>query len=163
MMKEEIWSISIQRARAFFREQEDVTEENENSKYCGTIDLILQDVTKIGSNEFNTAYSLKSITLPKATTIENAAFHGCDYLQTLTFGSVLTSISTSEPFTWTGSKVEGGTDLVLNCGQMQTEGNYKPNLETNEWYVDWSDDAYKWNSITLTHTGACDECKAAEQ
>ena len=140
-----------------------VTEENENSKYCGTIDLILQDVTKIGSNEFNTAYSLKSITLPKATTIENAAFHGCDYLQTLTFGSVLTSISTSEPFTWTGSKVEGGTDLVLNCGQMQTEGNYKPNLETNEWYVDWSDDAYKWNSITLTHTGACDECKAAEQ
>jgi len=28
MIKEEIWSISIQRARSFFREQEDVTEEN---------------------------------------------------------------------------------------------------------------------------------------
>ena len=30
MMKEEIWSISIQRARAFFREQEDVIEESSN-------------------------------------------------------------------------------------------------------------------------------------
>ena len=30
MIKEETWSISIQRARAFFREQEDVTEESLN-------------------------------------------------------------------------------------------------------------------------------------
>ena len=30
MMKEEIWSISIQRARVFFREQEDVIEESSN-------------------------------------------------------------------------------------------------------------------------------------
>ena len=30
MLKEEIWSISIQRARSFFREQEDVTEEGIN-------------------------------------------------------------------------------------------------------------------------------------
>lgn len=30
MLKEEIWSISIQRARSFFREQEDVTEESMN-------------------------------------------------------------------------------------------------------------------------------------
>ena len=30
MIKEEIWSISIQRARAFFREQENVTEEGIN-------------------------------------------------------------------------------------------------------------------------------------
>ena len=30
MIKEEIWSISIQRARAFFREQEDVVEEGIN-------------------------------------------------------------------------------------------------------------------------------------
>ena len=28
MLKEEIWSISIQRARSFFRDQEDVTEES---------------------------------------------------------------------------------------------------------------------------------------
>ena len=31
MLKEEIWSVSIQRARAFFRDQEDVTEENANT------------------------------------------------------------------------------------------------------------------------------------
>lgn len=30
MMKEETWSVSIQRARAFFRDQEDVQEENAN-------------------------------------------------------------------------------------------------------------------------------------
>ena len=30
MTKEEIWSVSIQRARTFFREQADVTEENMN-------------------------------------------------------------------------------------------------------------------------------------
>ena len=30
MMKEETWSVPIQRARAFFREQPDVTEENAN-------------------------------------------------------------------------------------------------------------------------------------
>ena len=30
MMKEEIWSVSIQRARAFFREQDDVSEESAN-------------------------------------------------------------------------------------------------------------------------------------
>ena len=31
MMKEETWSVPIQRARAFFREQEDVTEEGINN------------------------------------------------------------------------------------------------------------------------------------
>ena len=30
MLKDEIWSISIQRARSFFRDQEDVTEEGIN-------------------------------------------------------------------------------------------------------------------------------------
>ena len=30
MLKEEIWSISIQRARSFFRDQEDVAEESPN-------------------------------------------------------------------------------------------------------------------------------------
>ena len=33
MVKEETWSVPIQRVRAFFREQEDVTEENANV-YC---------------------------------------------------------------------------------------------------------------------------------
>ena len=36
MVKEEIWSVSIQRARAFFREQEDVTEESANVYLFGT-------------------------------------------------------------------------------------------------------------------------------
>ena len=31
MIKEETWSVSIQRARAFFREQKDVAEESSNS------------------------------------------------------------------------------------------------------------------------------------
>ena len=141
-----------------------VTEEDKNSKYCGSIDLILPNVTEIGEYEFNVAFSLKSVTLPKVTTIGDAAFWGCMYLQTLTFGSVVTSIGSKVAFSDVGLKVEGGTNLVLNCEQMQTEGNYKPNLETNEWgYNSNSDKVYKWKSITLTHTGACDECKAAEQ
>ena len=140
-----------------------VTEEDKNSKYCGSIDLILPDVTEIGEYEFNVAFSLKSVTLPKVTTIGDAAFWECMYLQTLTFGSVVTSIGSKVAFADVGFKVEGGTDLVLNCGQMQTEGNYKPNLETNEWgYNSSLEEVYKWKSITLTHTGACDECKATE-
>ena len=140
-----------------------VTEEDKNSKYCGSIDLILPDVTEIGEYEFNVAFSLKSVTLPKVTTIGDAAFWGCMYLQTLTFGSVVTSIGSKVAFADVGFKVEGGTDLVLNCGQMQTEGNYKPNLETNEWgYNSSLEEVYKWKSITLTHTGACDECKALQ-
>lgn len=138
-----------------------VTEEDENSKYCGSIDLILPDVTEIGEYEFNVAFSLKSVTLPKVTTIGDAAFWECMYLQTLTFGSVVTSIGSKVAFSDVGLKVEGGTNLVLNCEQMQTEGNYKPNLETNEWgYNSSHEEVYKWESITLTHTGACDECKA---
>ena len=141
-----------------------VTEEDENSKYCGSIDLILPDVTEIGEYEFNVAFSLKSVTLPKVTTIGDAAFWECMYLQTLTFGSVVTSIGSKVAFSDVGLKVEGGTNLVLNCEQMQTEGNYKPNLETNEWgYNSSLEEVYKWKSITLTHTGACDECNAAEQ
>ena len=135
-----------------------VTEEDENSKYCGTIDLILPDVTEIGEYEFNVAFSLKSVTLPKVTTIGDAAFWECMYLQTLTFGSVVTSIGSKVAFSDVDLKVEGGTALVLNCGQMQTEGNYKPNLETNEWgYNSSLEEVYKWKSITLTHTPEADD------
>ena len=135
-----------------------VTEEDENSKYCGSIDLILPDVTEIGEYEFNVAFSLKSVTLPKVTTIGDAAFWECMYLQTLTFGSVVTSIGSKVAFSDVGFKVEGGTNLVLNCGQMQTEGNYKPNLETNEWgYNSPLEEVYKWKSITLTHTAEADD------
>ena len=135
-----------------------VTEEDDNSKYCGTIDLILPDVTEIGEYEFNVAFSLKSVTLPKVTTIGDAAFWECMYLQTLTFGSVVTSIGSKVAFADVGVVVDGGTDLVLNCGQMLTEGNYKPNLETNEWGYNSSwEEVYKWNSITLSHTPEADD------
>lgn len=43
MIKEEIWSISIQRARAFFREQEDVTEESANIFVFGSCRIKLTE------------------------------------------------------------------------------------------------------------------------
>ena len=48
MIKEEIWSISIQRARAFFREQEDVTEESMNCFVCGTCRITLTELKPKG-------------------------------------------------------------------------------------------------------------------
>ena len=48
MIKEEIWSISIQRARAFFREQEDVTEENANLFTFGTCQIHLTELKPKG-------------------------------------------------------------------------------------------------------------------
>ena len=48
MMKEEIWSISIQRARSFFREQEDVSEENANLFTFGTCQIRLAELKPKG-------------------------------------------------------------------------------------------------------------------
>ena len=48
MIKEEIWSISIQRARAFFREQEDVLEENPNVFVFGTCRVQLTELKPKG-------------------------------------------------------------------------------------------------------------------
>ena len=48
MLKEETWSISIQRARAFFREQEDVTEENANVYCCGSCRITLTELKPKG-------------------------------------------------------------------------------------------------------------------
>ena len=48
MMKEEIWSISIQRARSFFREQEDVTEESTNDFTYGTCRIHLTELKPKG-------------------------------------------------------------------------------------------------------------------
>lgn len=48
MIKEEIWSISIQRARAFFRDQKDVTEENENAFVFGTCRISLTELRPKG-------------------------------------------------------------------------------------------------------------------
>ena len=135
---------------------------DESNPYYGTIDLIMSDITTVAEWEFFDSKVLNTINLPKVTTVDNAAFTGCYYLKKITFGSVVNFINQDNTvvFYQLGSKV-GGCDLVLNCGQMQTEGNYKPNLETNEWFYNSnSDKVYKWKSITLTHTGECDECKA---
>ena len=48
MLKEEIWSISIQRARTFFREQEDVAEENANVFHCGSCRIELTELKPKG-------------------------------------------------------------------------------------------------------------------
>ena len=135
---------------------------DENNPYNGKIDLILQDVTEIMEWEFYTAFALNSITLPKVTTIGDQAFQGCYYLKRITFGSVVTSIVQEYGVTFVvGDKVDG-CDLVLNCGQMQTEDTYKPDLENNVWFKPSWGGNVTWKSITLTHTGACDECKALQ-
>ncbi len=135
-----------------------LTDLNEDSPYCGTIDLILPDATEIIDFSFDSADALKSITLPKVTTVGDGAFYGCLYLQTITFGSVVTTINQkSVVFHWVGKNV-GGCDLVLNCGQAGENSPYIPDFTANTWY----DANNKFKSITLTHTGEnseCDECK----
>ena len=127
---------------------------DENNPYNGKIDLILSDVTEIGEWEFYYAFALNSITLPKVTTIGDMAFQGCDHLTKLTFGSVLTTIDEHDGLMfWVGEKVDG-CDLFLNCGQMNSQ--YVPDLATNTWTILHTNE---FKSITLTHTGECDECK----
>ena len=135
---------------------------DENNPYNGKIDLILQDVTEIMEWEFYTAFALNSITLPKVTTIGDQAFQGCYYLKRITFGSVVTSIVQENGVTFVvGDKVDG-CDLVLNCGQLEAEDTYKPDLENNVWFKPSWGGNVTWKSITLTHTGECDECKALQ-
>ena len=113
--------------------------------------------------EFYTAFALNSITLPKVTTVDNTAFTGCNYLKKITFGSVVNFINQDNTvvFYQLGSNV-GGCDLVLNCGQLQIDDTYKPDLENNVWFKpSWGGDV-TWKSIPLTHTGECDECKALQ-
>ena len=129
---------------------------SEDESYNGKIDLILTDITKIVDQEFYAALALNSITLPKVTKIGDMAFQGCYYLKQLTFGSVLTEIVETDGgmFSMVGKEV-GNCDLVLNCGQMN--GTSIPDLTANTWTIRFT---YEFNSITLTHTGECDECKA---
>ena len=138
-----------------------VTDGSTKTEFNGKVDLILPDATKLVEYEFDSIYCLKSITLPKVTTIGESAFYSCFYVETLTFGSVITSVG-NNAFSFLGDQgsVTGGKpDLVLNCGQM--EGNYIPDIEKKEWcYCQSQQVNYTWKSITLTHTGACDECKA---
>ena len=123
---------------------------SQEESYDGKIDLILPDVTEIVDQEFDGAHALNSINLPKVTTVGNGAFYDCQYLEELTFGSVVTAINqnTRVVFHRVGEKVEG-CDLVLNCGQMHTEDTYKPDLENNVWFKpSWGGDV-TWKSITL--------------
>ena len=129
---------------------------SEDNQYNGKFDLILQDVREIVEQEFYEAYALNSINLPKVTKIGNEAFQGCYYLKQLTFGSVLTEIveTGGGMFSMVGKEV-GNCDLVLNCGQMN--GTSIPDLTANTWTIRFT---YEFKSITLTHTGECDECKS---
>ena len=69
-----------------------VTDGSTKTEFNGKVDLILPDATKLVEWEFDSIYCLKSITLPKVTTIGDAAFFSCFNVETLTFGSVITSV-----------------------------------------------------------------------
>ena len=129
-----------------------------NSTYLGKIDLILSDVTEIVATEFYTAFALNSITLPKVTKIGDMAFQGCYYLKQLTLGSVLTEVNETSGamFALVGKEVDG-CNLFINCGQMKENSVPTPDLTTNIWKFKFENE---FKSITLTHTGDCDECKA---
>ena len=129
---------------------------SEDNQYNGKIDLILQDVTEIVEQEFYEAYALNSINLPKVTKIGNEAFCKTWFLKTITFGTVVKEVNeTGEVmFYQVGEKVDG-CDLILNCGQMNS--TYIPDLLIDTWKLRYINE---FKSITLTHTGECDECKA---
>ena len=131
---------------------------DENNPYNGKIDLILQDVTEIVDQEFYSAWALNSITLPKVIKIGDEAFHRTWFLKTITFESVLTEVNeTGEVmFAQVGKEVDG-CNLFINCGQMKENSVPTPDLTTNTWKFKFENE---FKSITLTHTGDCDECKA---
>ena len=131
---------------------------DENNPYNGKIDLILQDVTEIVDQEFYTAWALNSITLPKVIKIGDEAFHGTWFLKTITFESVLTEVNETGGvmFAQVGKEVDG-CNLFINCGQMKENSVPTPDLTTNTWKFKFENE---FKSITLTHTGECDECKA---
>ena len=111
--------------------------------YWGTVDLIYQDVKEIVEYEFYCCDVLQSITLPKVTTVGDRGFWACYYLETLTFGSVVTAIydNSGEVFYDLGYKIDG-CNLVLNKDQGNVEG-LAPDLANNTWA------GYTWKSITL--------------
>ncbi|MBQ8364882.1 MAG: hypothetical protein IJX41_03210, partial [Bacteroidaceae bacterium] len=130
---------------------------SKEESYDGKIDLILPDVTEIFDQEFHSARALNSITLPKVTNLADQAFYGTLYLRTITFGSVITEVNElGAIFNQVGYNV-GGCDLILNCGQMNESNVPAPDLTNNIWKFKFENE---FKSITLTHTGECDECKA---
>ena len=136
-----------------------LADNNPDSPYCGTIDLILPDVTEIVDDEFNNTFALNSITLPKVTKLGAMAFYSARWLQTITFGSVLTDVNETGGvmFAAVGEDV-GGCDLILNCGQMNESSVSAPDLSTNIWKFKHENE---FKSITLTHTeGTAATCTA---
>ena len=133
-----------------------LADNNYDSPYCGTIDLILPDVTEIVDDEFNNTFALNSITLPKVTKLGDLAFYACCFIQTIAFGSVVTDVEEGGGvmFAVVGQEV-GGCDLILNCGQMNS--SYIPDLDTNTWKFRYENE---FKSITLTHTGGEATCIA---
>ena len=130
---------------------------SKDESYNGKIDLILPDVTEIFDQEFHSARALNSITLPKVTNLADQAFYGTLYLRTITFGSVITEVNElGAIFNQVGYNV-GGCDLILNCGQMNESNVPAPDLTNDIWKFKFENE---FKSITLTHTGECDECKA---
>ena len=118
-------------------------QDEKNDSYWGTVDLIYQDVTEIVEYEFYVCDVLKSITLPKVTTVGDRGFWACYYLETLTFGSVVTAINdnSGEVFYDLGYEIDG-CNLVLNKDQGNVEG-LAPDLANNTWA------GYTWKSIIL--------------
>ena len=118
-------------------------QDEKNDSYWGTVDLIYQDVTEIVEYEFYVCDVLKSITLPKVTTVGDRGFWACYYLETLTFGSVVTTINdnSGEVFYDLGYEIDG-CNLVLNKDQGNVEG-LAPDLANNTWA------GYTWKSIIL--------------
>jgi len=133
---------------------------DENNPYNGKIDLILQDVTEIVDQEFYSAWALNSITLPKVIKIGDEAFHRTWFLKTITFESVLTEVNETGGvmFAQVGKEVDG-CDLFINCGQMDESSVPAPDLTNNIWKFKFENE---FKSITLTHTGECDECTVTE-
>ena len=120
-------------------------QDEKNDSYWGAVDLIYQDVTEIVEYEFYVCDVLKSITLPKVTTVGDRGFWACYYLETLTFGSEVTTIydNTGEVFYDLGYKIDG-CNLVLNKDQGNVEG-LAPDLDNDN--DTWA--GYTWKSITL--------------
>lgn len=133
-----------------------LADNNSDSPYCGTIDLILPDVTEIVDDEFNNTFALNSITLPKVTKLGAMAFYAARWLQTITFGSVLIDVNETGGvmFAAVGEDV-GGCDLILNCGQMNESSVSAPDLSTNIWKFKHENE---FKSITLTHNGGEATC-----
>jgi len=71
---------------------------NNAFRYCAFTNLVLPDsITTINSNVFSGCYNLTSVILPNSlTTLGFGAFLGCALLNTVTFSSVVSSVTTDE-------------------------------------------------------------------